>query len=762
MKIVEFKIDSYGPVSYDYKFLLKDFNLFFGNNEVGKSLTIDALIKFLVNKEKKIFAKIDRVGEYPSGYLRIKSAGGNVKFPARGGIFKYLGKDISADMFGNIFVVRASDLQIRDEQGFFIEVTEKMSDLKTGIIDDLKENIIELSNLTRKNFEFQNKGETRLKERVESGKKIIHEIEKMIKDLKEKDYDNLVLREIELDSKIDELQNSIQALEIAEKRLRYERISKLVKEINSVKEKLGEYEKIDEEGRQRWFEILSEKEKIKIDTERIERQIDVISKKLEDLKRELRQKEIINDSLKDKWEKVFDIKNKKEKRLRNLSIVIENSEKLKNYLFQLGGSLILFLISIILYSSQQGIFFLLIGILSLLSFVFFMFYPRIRVNRAKRRWKEITSQLASLSVVYNGYSYEGLCEKIGEFEDSYKRVREEYDMLISEIRRYEDRLKDLKEQVNQRMARLEELDNESLRMQDYSSAATYDVFKNLLKEKMDLEERLKSNMAELSGIVGFKVNNVEDVKDVLVELGKFKDEAPGIEFDEKKLNNLKNELQKLNEEHSKVVETFKIEKERLSEIEKRINDILREEDVRCFTVAGLELAKQKIEDFIRDLESKRKNALVAIRILDEILVKRKEEITTLFGKDKYVSRIFRDITGGKYTEVVYDSENGILKLVNEDEEVITADLLSSGAFDQLYFSVRLAFANALLPDGGFFILDDPFIRSDSGRLKRQIDLLFDISRKGWQILYFSAKDEVREVLKEKIDSGDVGYFELSG
>lgn len=86
--------------------------------------------------------------------------------------------------------------------------------------------------------------------------------------------------------------------------------------------------------------------------------------------------------------------------------------------------------------------------------------------------------------------------------------------------------------------------------------------------------------------------------------------------------------------------------------------------------------------------------------------------------------------------------------------------LSSGAYDQLYFAVRIALGERLLQsEKGFFILDDPFLKSDSKRLRQQLDMLVEISKQGWQILYFSAKDEVVSTLNHHIDSGLVALQE---
>jgi len=93
--------------------------------------------------------------------------------------------------------------------------------------------------------------------------------------------------------------------------------------------------------------------------------------------------------------------------------------------------------------------------------------------------------------------------------------------------------------------------------------------------------------------------------------------------------------------------------------------------------------------------------------------------------------------------------------------ILEAEKLSGGAYDQLYFSVRLALAEKLLSDEkGFFILDDPFIKSDYERLKIQIDILKKISSSGWQIIFFTAKKEIREILKKDIENGSLNFYEL--
>jgi uncharacterized protein YhaN len=57
-------------------------------------------------------------------------------------------------------------------------------------------------------------------------------------------------------------------------------------------------------------------------------------------------------------------------------------------------------------------------------------------------------------------------------------------------------------------------------------------------------------------------------------------------------------------------------------------------------------------------------------------------------------------------------------------------------------------------------MDDPFIKADTDRLANQLNVLKRISEEGWQILYFTAKDEVKNALKEDLASSRIGYHEI--
>ena len=59
-------------------------------------------------------------------------------------------------------------------------------------------------------------------------------------------------------------------------------------------------------------------------------------------------------------------------------------------------------------------------------------------------------------------------------------------------------------------------------------------------------------------------------------------------------------------------------------------------------------------------------------------------------------------------------------------------------------------------------MDDPFVKADPDRLKRQINTLKNITKLGWQVLYFSAKGEIYDALKIDIDNNVIKFIKLQG
>jgi uncharacterized protein YhaN len=83
------------------------------------------------------------------------------------------------------------------------------------------------------------------------------------------------------------------------------------------------------------------------------------------------------------------------------------------------------------------------------------------------------------------------------------------------------------------------------------------------------------------------------------------------------------------------------------------------------------------------------------------------------------------------------------------QEFAVADL-STGAQEQTLLALRIGFASRLMrQDRLFLILDDAFQYSDWERRRYMTDTVFELAKSGWQILYFTMDDHIRDLFDEK-------------
>ncbi|MBW2123043.1 MAG: hypothetical protein JRH07_14550, partial [Deltaproteobacteria bacterium] len=282
---------------------------------------------------------------------------------------------------------------------------------------------------------------------------------------------------------------------------------------------------------------------------------------------------------------------------------------------------------------------------------------------------------------------------------------------------------------------------------------------NLEKSAGESASVLRSQFGEIQG--GLAVNVPYWEKEI-ARLEKYRDRAGGTRYSEETVAELEQERQGLLESLAETRDKVGSFQRRMEEIERKANEILRpgEEYLYCRTSVDLRGIRKRLEDFLARNSRIRNSALKAISIFEEIEGEEKEKISELFEPGGPVSGYFVRITGGLYREVTLNQRLGRIEVERADGVRLGAEKLSGGAYDQLYLSIRLALGERLLKGGkGFFLMDDPFIKADEERLRRQMEVLKSISASGWQVVYFSAKEEVRRVLADEIRRDSIDYVE---
>ena len=176
----------------------------------------------------------------------------------------------------------------------------------------------------------------------------------------------------------------------------------------------------------------------------------------------------------------------------------------------------------------------------------------------------------------------------------------------------------------------------------------------------------------------------------------------------------------------------------------------------------LQEQEQKAEDMeykYQQALSRKKAAELEIHEIEQAIKAIEQagrSIQKTFGQElnEKISKIFSDVTNGKYTKVVMD--DSLRMMVYDGFDYIDMKYLSNATIEQLYFALRLASADLLYEDDGFpLFLDDVFGNYDDERLKQTLGYLE--RRTDRQIFLFTGRKEILHVL----DQNEISYHLIS-
>lgn len=294
----------------------------------------------------------------------------------------------------------------------------------------------------------------------------------------------------------------------------------------------------------------------------------------------------------------------------------------------------------------------------------------------------------------------------------------------------------------------------------------YIILKNKYKKK---EER---NRIEENGINKEIEKVKEEVKTINNEINLI--EKNNAELDNE-IGELKNNfILKIKLEKEKIKNKYfnKIEKNRIDEInsleninyeiiniENKLNDKKIELHKIELDTKNIEPKLDNLAKIEEDLVEKNNNMLtlkrletsmeLAKNVLAEAYEKMKNTVTPKFTQN--LSENISRITGGKYTNIMFNDEQGLI-IELENGNYVTANALSIGTIDQLYLSLRLSMVKELSEETMPIILDEAFAYCDTERLN---NILNYIAKKfaEHQIIIFTCTDREKEIL----DKNNIKY-----
>lgn len=768
MKIKEFSILEYGPLPERGRISLSDFNLFYGKNESGKTLTIDALLKILTGKDIPQFKNINRVDEKPEGYIIVSDDNGkSIKLKGPKNISNLI--ELPYNEFNNLFIIRDSDLKLYREEDFYNNVTDKLLGLRIKDIENILNSLRDLGKLTQTG-KFRNIKDEKFDDRINDAEDCIQIIEQLYKKIQNEQFDELEEQLLFYEEKLAKIDKELENYENARKREIYEKGIEALNILNTNKKQIEILEVFNEKDRENWRDFEREQKRDFENKERLNAKLDKNKKDLNDLRDQLKDQELeFQIPEKEKNILVEDIKPELKTYEIKRGDIAGQAERSKLFTYVLIISSFLLGICLIggLIRSLMiwYIFASLFAFLTVGSFIYKLLYTK---NKA---WLEGFIERLNLKLIKIGLAgkeYKEVYFNIQKFENEYDIKKTELDNLRSSKEKLEEKVAELKdERIPEIEAEIEKFEDKILNIKNKSLVKTLQEYEEKLRIKQENETNLFNKKSILNNLFEYTGKSYDESvshwTSELKNLEKYKEKGIGLKYKEDIINELKERRAKIEEDLKILINMMTETKNELLGVERKVNAILntKEDYLHCTTSNDLEKIRERLKDFLNENYIKRDRILDTINIFSEIKNEEKQKISKLLSKKSNVADYLKEITNGVYTGVIFEMETGKLKILRKDDQMFEVEKLSGGTYDQLYFTIRIALGEQILQGKtGFFILDDPFIKADSERLKRQIEMLKKICEFGWQVLYFTSKDEIVDSLKEDISSGNVKYIEL--
>jgi hypothetical protein len=163
----------------------------------------------------------------------------------------------------------------------------------------------------------------------------------------------------------------------------------------------------------------------------------------------------------------------------------------------------------------------------------------------------------------------------------------------------------------------------------------------------------------------------------------------------------------------------------------------------------IEELKKKRAALSREIRDLTAQIVAGILVHQCIQVLRQEEERNILAglQSDLVKQPLKRLTG-RYELLSLDGKDLV---VNDGLGNFPLSDLSTGAQEQILLAMRMGFAQKLMGQNALFlILDDAFQHSDWERRPRLVDEVASLAAQGWQILYFTMDDHIRDLFETRV------------
>ncbi|HQM15734.1 MAG TPA: AAA family ATPase [Candidatus Woesebacteria bacterium] len=769
MQIKRLFLKNYGPIrEQDYLFE-SGFNLVFGKNEQGKSLSFDGLVKLLFKKASKKIKAIDRVQDDPAqmgGFVELSYQQNGTtqtsKLKQETSLTDLTGLDVDTCL--NLFLIRNSELSIgsdfADQDRFLTSITDRLTGLQTTAITRTKQQLRDLAQITETNRFQSTQNNQKLAERLQQIKQLLQPKEKIAQLIKQDEQEAWSKMEQQLyhdQQLLQDISLQIEEQLTAQKKEEYLELERLIESLKETNKQLEELGSIVPEQLETLHLTQQAETALKAQQKELQNEIQDKKDRTKELERKLAK---INEQI----ESSTLVREEIERSLQPESLLLmQQAAQIEAQQHQpwkqiLIVASILLIISLFFVTKESHwsnlIASLIFTIGTCLSGIKYFLILQQR-QQFDTKLKRIQLEMAKLDI--SAKNLEEVTKKITDLKQESARLNSARLTLTTEQKALRDDLSEIRDKKMGKITALITQQQQSLRsIFDECQVKSEQELIDKLRQKQNLESQQQRQLVLAESKLGKPIASEDTISFYEQELALRtyeKEIAISINFDSSRLASLQTEQGKLNQRieiHQRALQTLKQD---LQTIQREVAPLLPNytQPVLLEQISDLIQFRQELVQYYNHHIQQRQQALILIALLEEIEAQEKEKVTALFSSDGQIASLFEHITQGEYVGVVYDQVAHTIRVQHKNGQALLANQLSSGTYDQLYFAVRVGLGQQLLADQtGFFIVDDPFLKADQERLSQQLDTLLDLAKKGWQIIYFSAKQEVLSYLQDRV------------
>jgi uncharacterized protein YhaN len=310
------------------------------------------------------------------------------------------------------------------------------------------------------------------------------------------------------------------------------------------------------------------------------------------------------------------------------------------------------------------------------------------------------------------------------------RLLNEQKALVQARKEFITKYRNLRSRFNKAKLELEKLHGQKQRLFAQVGVETEDEYRNLETRHRELKKLIKKRDSHTEQILialgkSFKEKQIQELMD---NYG-----AAGLE---KRWNAIQTEIEQVKQSQTQLHQQ---RGEFIQEV-KMLGEDSRLDIVRL----ELSAVEQKIAECQKEWQVLAASTQIFELIRETYEAKRQPE--TLKEASGYLERL----TNGKYTRIWTRLVGEELLVDSEKDETLSVDKLSRGTRETVFLSLRMALVSAYNRRGTLvpLILDDVLVNFDGSRARHAAQVLIDFAKNGYQILMFTCHGHIRDLFHQ--------------